>query len=120
MITKNKRTGSEWETRVLKYLRGRKISAERGANTGAKDEGDLWFRHGRWDIPFVIECKAEKAMNLSGYVTEAKVEAKNWVENRDNEDLPYPIVVIKRRNHPVNKAYVVMELDDFAELILSL
>ena len=59
-----------------------------------------------------------KQMNLASYVQEAESEAGNYATRRG---LPaYDVdwcAVIKRRNHPVGKAYVVMTLDHFLGLI---
>lgn len=116
MSNPSRRTGSEWETRLEGYLRGRFGNAERMPLSGVNDQGDLFFHwQGR---AFVIEAKAERKINLSAYVTEAKAEAQNWWNKRKAQwPMPHPIAIVKRRNHSVGKSYVVLELDEFVRLV---
>lgn len=117
-MSKNGRIGSEWETRLLVFLRGFFSTVERLRLTGARDEGDVWFEHK--GHRFVIEAKAERSISLSAYVNEAKVEAANYAKARRWPiELVHPVAIIKRRNHSVSKAYVVMELDEFIRLVKS-
>lgn len=116
MSNKSKRTGSEWEIRLTNYLRGFFPMVERLRQAGVNDEGDVWFA--QEPHRFVVEAKAERTINLSAYVTEAKVEAANYAKARRWPiELVHPVAIIKRRNHHVSKAYVVMELDEFVRLV---
>lgn len=115
--TRNRRAGALWETTLLNYLRSTGHKAERLRLAGTNDEGDIVVT-GNWPSrALVIEAKAEKQMNLASYVQEAESEAGNYATRRG---LPaYDVdwcAVIKRRNHPVGKAYVVMTLGHFLGL----
>lgn len=105
------RRGPLWEVKLLNYLRENGFDVERLRLTGREDEGDLVVKDGNI---IVIEAKDDKKMDLSGFLREAEDEAQNYAKHRklDPDDV-LPMAVIKRRNHGVGKAYVVMTLDAF-------
>ena len=117
MTNRSKGIGSEWETRLLSYFRSRGWRAERLALAGANDEGDLFVGIDLAD--FVVEAKAEKKIDLASYVKEAELEAFNHAKARGRHtrdgavDPASWLVIVKRRNQPVNKAYVVTTLEEF-------
>lgn len=112
----NKRRGSRFELDLLAYFREGGYNTERTPRTGTKDEGDLVVRLG--DHAIVVEAKATKAINLSEFVAEAKVEADNWASSRGHNPFRvWPLVVVKRRNHGIDKSYAVVELDTLLRLI---
>jgi Holliday junction resolvase len=116
MSSANKRKGSQWETDLVKYLRGRKFHAERLARTGRNDEGDVYLETGMHC--FVVEAKNAARIDLAGWSKEANVEAINYAKHREQpHDTCVPVVVIKRRNSGTEKAYVVMSLENFSNLI---
>jgi hypothetical protein len=79
--------------------------AERRALSGVNDKGDVA------GIPGVmIECKAERVIDLARYMNEVATE-------KANAGAQVGVAVIKRRNHGVDRAYVVLELCDFVEMI---
>jgi hypothetical protein len=87
---------------------------------GKDDEGDEVIRvH---DLAVVIEAKNEKSIDLSGYMREATEEALRWEARHVHDPKPASLVIgaaaIKRRNHPISKSYIVIEAEDFAELLL--
>ena len=79
----------------------------RPAQTGARDVGDLHA----W--PFVLECKAEKAMRLPAYIAQANQEALN-------AGFPYAVAVVKAPRKPVSASYVVMDLETFSRVLYEL
>jgi len=91
---------------VVEYLNARGFPyAERRALAGNADRGDIA------GIPGVmLELKAAKALALSQWMDEVRVE-------KANANAQVGALVVKRRSHSVGKSYVVMELDDFIELI---
>lgn len=107
-----KRRGAQWETDLLNYFRQRGLLAERLPKTGVKDEGDLWVHGGTMPRYCVVEAKNAARITLAEWVEEARVEAQHFSAARGLA-FANPIVVIKRRNHGVEKAYVVQELDDW-------
>ena len=109
-----KAKGTAWESTLVQTFRGEFGNCERLALNGTNDEGDLWFSHG--DHTFVIEAKAERAIDLARYVTEAQLEAENWAKSR-KATVPFWAAIVKRRNHRVSKAYVVMTVDEFIRLV---
>jgi hypothetical protein len=107
MSNPSKRKGSQFETDLVKYFRVHGFDAERLPRTGAKDEGDVLLRLN--GLPFVVEAKATRALDLAGWTAEALNEAKNWGESR-NVPMPNYAVIHKRRNAPIALAYVTIPL----------
>lgn len=118
----NKRKGAAFEIDIVQFLRDKFLHAERLTKAGKDDEGDVVVRVK--DLAVVLECKNEKSIDLSGYMNEATVEARNWEAKRIHEPSPAALVigaaVVKRRNSSIHKSYLVMEADDFAALLLHL
>jgi Holliday junction resolvase len=108
----SKRKGSAWETDLRTYLIDCGFDTVRNTTNGANDIGDLAVRvNGRH---YVIEAKATKTLDLSGFLAEAEVEQQNYAAlNRLDPGLVHPLVVVKRRNHGVSRAYVVQELGEW-------
>lgn len=105
MANPNKDRGTAWETAVVRYLNDHGFPyAERRATQGAKDCGDITGLPG-----VMIECKAERSIELAGYMDEVKTQT-------ENAGADYGIAIVKRRNRPVKDAYVVMTLETWAEL----
>lgn len=112
MSSANKRRGSQWELDVLRYVRSLGLKAERLHLAGKDDEGDVAVED--TGIVYVFECKNTARLDLAGWVEEARVEASNYAKARGlNRDDVLPVVVIKRRNHGVERAYCVTELSEF-------
>ena len=79
--------------------------AERRALAGAQDKGDIS------GVPMVcIEAKSHKTMDLAGWLDEATKE-------KMNANAAIGVVVFPRRNHSTSKAYCLMELSQFVEMI---
>ena len=76
----NKRKGAGFEIDVVQFLRDHHLHAERLTKTGREDEGDAVVRvHG---LAVVMEAKNEKSIDLSGYMREATLEARQWEARR--------------------------------------
>lgn len=105
--------GKKYERDVLAYARDRGTDIERLRDTGVHDEGDFAVRTGQ--LTFVLEAKAEKRMNLSGYLAEAEREAAVYSANRGGRPT-IPAAVVKRPGYGIGRSYVVMELDTFLDL----
>ena len=106
LTSPSKRKGSAFELEVARYLAAHGFpAAERAYGAGRPDDrGDIA------GVPGVaIECKAVRAMDLAGWLTEAKREA-------ENAGGKLAVVVAKRRMASVSRAYVVMELEQWCEL----
>ena len=115
MTTRSRRVGSDWELRLTKWFREvAKLPAERLHLAGRLDEGDVAVTDLDGGIVYLIEAKAEAKINLSGYMNEVKVEVINYAKARGlNLDDVMPIAIVKRRGYPIERAYVVTELQDF-------
>jgi len=107
MTNTSKARGTAFETDVLKYLRVNGYDAEKLRTVGRFDEGDIIVKIG--GMPFVLECKAQKAMDLSGWVKEAAVEAVNYAIARKVQPVHFA-VVHKRRGVNASSAYVTTPL----------
>jgi Holliday junction resolvase len=105
-MNKSKIKGTAYETAVVRHLNDNGFPyAERRALAGNLDKGDIA------GIPSVVmECKAEQRIDLSGYMDEVATEKRNAAAQ-------VGVAIVKRRNHGVGRSYVVLELDDFLELI---
>ena len=104
----NKRSGTRFESEVVAYINEHKpYQVERRAQHGALDRGDII------GVPdFAIECKNVKdwSKKLGSFVREAETEA-------ENANVPFGAVVVKRRGDSVDRAYVVMSLEQFVKII---
>ena len=113
MANPNGRKGSKWETDLLKFVRGIGLWIERLTKAGANDEGDLVTIVG--GKTYIFELKNVKKMDLPKFWEEAKVEAKNYAKARNLEVVPPAFVIVKRRNHGIEKAWVIQDLDQWIQ-----
>ena len=102
----SKQRGTAWESAIVAHLKANGFPyAERRALAGNLDKGDIS------GIPGVmLEAKACNQLSLSQWMDEVRVQKKN-------AGAQVGAAVIKRRNHSAARAYVVMEFDDFLDLI---
>lgn len=118
----NKRKGAAFEIELEGFFAGLLLKVMRLVRRGKDDEGDLLIRVG--SLAIIVEAKNEKSIDLSGYMAEATAEAMRW-EQRHVHDVDAPklvigVAIVKRRMKSISKSYVVMEVDDFAALLLHL
>jgi hypothetical protein len=112
-MSRPRRAGTAWETAVVKFLRDRGFRVDRSPLRGARDEGDVTGIPG-----WVIECKAQRTWNLAVWCDEAACEAGNAADRAGTSHRW--AVVVKRFRRGVGDAYVVVNLDTFAELLAGL
>ena len=106
-----KARGANFETSVLKWLRGKGIMAERLRLAGKADEGDIvCFVSG---APYVLELKATAKLDLPGFWREATVEAENYAKARGITPTPPAYVIVKRRQASIDQAWVVQTLEQW-------
>lgn len=98
--------GTAFETAVVRYLNEHGYPyAERRALAGTNDKGDIA------GVPGVMfECKAVRTITLAEFMGQVDVQ-------KANAQAQIGVAVIKRRQKPIGKAYVVMDLEQFVELI---
>lgn len=122
MANPSKRKGSSWEiaingfNKAFAHLAGVRWVSHRNPPAGTVDVGDVELVTERLRI--VVEAKAEQRIDLAGYMRELAVEVANY-EKREGH-AAHGVVVVKRRNHPVERAYAVMEYRDLLNLIAQL
>ena len=105
MANPNKAKGTRWESAVAKFLQSKGFPVWRMAQTGAFDEGDLG------GLPqWAFECRDRAKIDLSKNVNDANDRARA-------KGALYGVTVIKKRNGPVESAYVAMDLETFAKLL---
>lgn len=114
MSTRSKQIGTTFETSMRNHLRekyGEKV--RRLTLNGSADQGDLIVEDPD-GLYLVIECKAEKSINLAGYVTEALKERDHYA-NAEGLDPArgVPLVIVKRRNKSLDDAYVVTTVAEY-------
>lgn len=108
--SRNRRSGAEWETRLLHQLRNIGHDIERLHLNGKEDEGDLILKTG--NHTYVIEAKAGQ-QHLAKFVKEATCEARNYETHRNKtSQSTIGLVVMKQRNKPWSEAYVVSTLNE--------
>jgi hypothetical protein len=113
MSSENKRKGSQFETDVMKWLRNMGAFAERLSKAGAKDEGDIVaIVAGQ---TYILELKNRKKIDLPAFWSEAQVEADNYAKARGLEQSPPAFVIVKRRNAPIHKAWVIQSLESWLD-----
>lgn len=113
MANPNGRKGAAFETAVMKWLREKGVIAERLTKAGAKDEGDLvTIIAGK---TYVLELKNRKKLDLPEFWSEAQVEADNYAKARGLPYTPPSYVIVKRRNHGVNKSWVIQDLEQWLD-----
>ena len=102
----NRRKGTYAETRVRDYFRANGFPfADRQPNRGTKDQGDIS------GVPGVcIEVKNCRQWRLAEWVDEMKRETKE-------AGAQVGVVVVPRSNHGVERAYAIVELATFVELV---
>lgn len=113
MSNKNGRKGSVFETGVMKWLRDKGVVAERLTKAGAKDEGDLVVIVA--GQTYILELKNRQKIDLPAFWEEVMVEAVNYAKARGLEAVPPGFVVVKRRNHGIEKSWVVQDLQSWLE-----
>jgi predicted lipoprotein len=107
-MSASRQKGTIWESQVVDYLKDHGFPyAERRALAGVNDKGDLTGIPG-----LMIECKAEKAIDLAGYMVEVKLQTANAGAHLG-------FAVVKRRNRSVGDAYAVMPLSVLTELLAN-
>ena len=111
MANPNGRKGSQFETDVMKWLRGVGAMAERLTKAGSKDEGDLvTIISGE---TYILELKNRKSISLPEFWKEAEVEAVNYAKARGLREVPLHYVIVKRRNSGIEKAWVIQDLSQW-------
>lgn len=105
-MSANGAAGRIWENRVTEFLRPVWPRMERRRLAGRFDKGDL-INTGDW----CLECKNEKVIRWSDALREAEQEAIH-------AGVRWHAAVINRRGHVRDKAYVVMTLAQFRDLLM--
>lgn len=98
--------GSTWERECAEYLRPVFPQVERAPRWGANDKGDLTGTG-----IFTVEAKNCKAITLSTFMDEAKVEANNVGPGQ------IPVVFIKRKGKGVAEGYAVTTIEHMSRLM---
>ena len=105
-MSRSRVIGTRWESDVVAYLVDHGFpEAERRALHGGLDRGDIA------GVPGVmLECKAERSLDLASYVDEVEIQTANAKAR-------IGAAVVKRRNRPTSDAYVVMTLAQLVEIL---
>lgn len=111
----NKTKGAAFELDLVKYFRSEGLDAERLRLSGPKDEGDIALKVG--GLPFVLEAKNCKRIDLGGWVAEATLEAGHYSAARALMLPPHFAVVHKRRQKPVSESFVTIPLNEWLRQI---
>ena len=108
MANPSGRKGSAWETAVAEYLKEEFPMVERRVKNGRLDRGDIA------GIPnVVIECKAERTIDIPGYLGELALEM-------ENADAPFGFVFVKNRRHSTEDGYALLSISKAVDLLATL
>jgi len=109
MSSANKQKGTRWEVKVCDYLRQQGFTETfRLAPGGELDPGDVG------GLPdWAIEVRDRAKHDLSRNVRDANQRAIN-------KGSRWGCSIMKKRQHPVEDAYVVLDLRTFAEVLKAL
>ena len=108
MANPSGRRGADWEQKVADYLKEAFPLAERRVKNGRYDRGDTS------GVPNVcIEAKAERSIDLPGYLDELEVE-------QANADARFGFVFVKNRRHGIGDGYAVLSIAKARELLVLL
>jgi len=124
----NKRKGASFEIDLEKYFRTEmpvKLylrTVNRLAKAGRLDRGDLSLKmqsKDGIDVTLIVEAKNAAKFTPAEWVEEAAKESENYRLSLNARDPGYifPVVIAKRRNRPLGKSFVIMELDQFSNLV---
>lgn len=106
MSNPSKKKGSAWEVRLRDFLRANgHPHCERLALAGRSDRGDLS------GVPWVVEAKNCRELDLAGWLDEAEKEAKAAGVTRF-------AVAFPRRNHTAADGYALIPIWLLSELML--
>lgn len=108
----NKAKGAKFETDVMKWFRKMGVLAERLRLSGKEDEGDLVVIVA--GSTYVFELKNTQKMNLKEFWNEAQTEAANYAKHRGTSK-PFSYVLCKKRNAPIEEAWVIQDLIQWLE-----
>lgn len=101
--------GTRYETLVVGHAKEHGFpQAERRSGNGRFDRGDV-----NLGVPVVLECKAAKSWDLSGWMGETAVET-------ETAGADFGFLVVKRPRRGVGDSYVVMELHQLWQLLRKL
>ena len=106
MVNPQKGRGTRWESAVRDALMDAGLPARREVQRGAADVGDLSIE----GLPFSIEAKDHKSIDLAAFVDQANRQAANAGQ-------PYGVAIVKRRRKSVTDAYVVLDLATFIRIL---
>ena len=115
LVNSAKSKGTWFETAVVNYLRANGFPrVYRPAPGGALDKGDIHGIMQGLGRKVIIQCKNQKAFNLSGWLNDTVEQALNVGEGT------VPILVVKRPKvgeKTLGETYVVMCLEDFVGIL---
>ena len=109
----NKTKGATYEILITKLFRALGYIAERLRLAGKDDEGDIALTIA--GKTYILELKNTKKIDLPQFWREAEIEAKNYAKARGLEIVPPAYVIVKRRNAPIEKSWVVCPLEQWLE-----
>jgi hypothetical protein len=123
----NKAKGTGFETDLERYLKsdGFLLNHQivvRLAKSGRLDKGDLAVQLETLDgddVTLIIEAKNAARFTPAEWVDQVLVERENYTKalQSKHSGYIYGVVIAKRRNKSASKAFVIMQLDEFCNLV---
>lgn len=110
-----KAKGSRFESQVCDTLQGMGVKAKRLPRAGVNDIGDAAFPLSKGTL--VLELKARRQIDLAQFVRESLIESANYEAKYPAEAPAFGAAVVKRRQKGIDESYVVMQLDEFVQML---
>ena len=111
MTNPSKIKGSNYERSIVEYLRSRAYHVDRTRAGWTDDRGDIHGLVSADGRPFTIECKNHKQQDISGWVSELRVEVAN------NHGRSGAVVHKKRGTTEASEQYATLPLEWLIDLL---
>ena len=101
-----KKKGNAWQAKFAKWMQGHGF---RAMSDGSRSGGGIWKGDIHNDLDLTIEVKAVKAISLQEVWRQVSADAMRAANT--------PVVAIHYDGMPENKYLIVLDCDDWAELM---
>lgn len=123
-VSKAKAKGTAFETQILRYMQERGFAdVYRPATKGAYDTGDInGIRHQHTFAHAIIQCKNQKAFDLSGWLNDTVDQAGQMEVRGPHDEGAVPILAVKRPRvgeKNLGDTYAVLRLEDLVGLLIE-
>ena len=112
MSNPSKAKGSLFERNGREWFRDQGLQVVHLKQAGTDDHGDLYIPN----LDTILELKAHKRLNLSGYMREAKLEAENYAKANRRGQRPAFAAMVKAIGKPISQAYIITTAEEWVRV----